>query len=124
MTATTPARQLRHFGVMCRLCQQNLDEDEASNFDEDHMLELIDFYKGPGIFFSASDNHRPSRRWAQAGYHGWPDGGSPPPGDRNNCKPQCFVPYYGEPFDVRWCPHIDPADQCGLGSRRRRGRRL
>ena len=108
---------------MCRLCQQNLDEDDASDYDEDHMLELIDFYKGPGIFTSASGNWAPSRRWAQAGYHGWPSGGTPPKGDRNHCVPVCPRKYWGPPFHVRWCPHLDPGDQCGIGSRRRRSDR-
>lgn len=113
------------FGVMCRLCQQNLDEDIASDYDEDHMLELIDFYKGPGVFFSASENWRASRRWAQAGYHGWPSGGSPPAGDRNNCAPLCHKKYFGPSFEARWCPHIDPYDQCGFWNTRgrMRGRR-
>ncbi len=112
------------FGTMCRLCQQNLEEDEGSNYDEDHMIELIDFYKGPGIFFAAAGNYVPSLQWARAGYHGWPNGGNPPPGDRNNCAPQCPKPYYFGPMPVRWCPHIDPEGMCGLGSRRRRARRI
>jgi hypothetical protein len=112
------------FGVMCRLCQQNLDEDDASNYDEDHMLEIIDAYKGPGIFLSASDNYRHSRKWAQAGYHGWPGGGTPPAGDRNNCFPRCSMRYISLPLKARWCPHIDPYDQCQFWSRRRSARRL
>ena len=112
------------FGVMCRLCQQNLDEDEASDYDEDHMLELIDFYKGPGVFAAASGNWRVSRRWAQAGYHGWPSGGTPPAGDRPNCLPRCPVKYWSEPLKARWCPHIDPYDQCYFWSRRRSSRRF
>jgi hypothetical protein len=68
-------RQLALRSTRCgRPCGQNLDEDDASNYDEDHMLEIIDAYKGPGIFLSASDNYRHSRKWAQAGYHaGRPD---------------------------------------------------
>lgn len=113
------------FGAMCRLCQQNLDESIGSDYDEDHMLELIDFYKGPGVFFPASGNWRACRRWAQAGYHGWPNGGSPPAGDRNNCAPLCHKKYSGPPFEARWCPHIDPYDQCGFWNTRgrMRGRR-
>ena len=112
------------FGVMCRLCQQNLDEDDASDYDEDHMLELIDFYKGPGVFASASGNYVPSRKWAQAGYHGWPNGGTPPRGDRNNCLPRCPTKYRGMSFKARWCPHIDPYNQCRFWSRRRRTGRI
>jgi hypothetical protein len=120
------------FGVMCRLSQQNLEEDEGSDYDEDHMLELIDFYKGPGLHpqiafppltFNESDNWKTSRRWAQAGYRGWPSGGTAPAGDRNNCVPVCVVKYHDGSMMTRWCPHIDPYDSCNFLSRRRRSRR-
>jgi outer membrane protein OmpA-like peptidoglycan-associated protein len=97
------------FGTMCRLCYDHfyaLHRAGATigytgymDFTESSMIDLIDLYK------SGSSNVVPSKSWAVAGRDGWPAGGTPPPGDRPGCAPECSVPYSGPEFDVNWYPY-------------------
>jgi outer membrane protein OmpA-like peptidoglycan-associated protein len=97
------------FGTMCRLCYDHfyaLHRAGATigytgymDFTESSMIDLIDLYK------SGSRNVVPSKSWAVAGRDGWPTGGTPPPGDRPGCAPECSVPYTGPDFDVNWYPY-------------------
>jgi hypothetical protein len=70
------------------------------------MRQLIDIYKGTGVtgLATPSANFGPSTAWAEAGYDGWPSGGSPPPGDCP-CTPMCPTPYTGPSFRVNWYPN-------------------
>lgn len=70
------------------------------DFDERSTVDLIDLYK------SGSANVAASKAWARAGFHGWAAAGSPPPGDRPNCAPECPQPYAGPDFRVTWYPHM------------------
>lgn len=94
------------YGTMCKLCAQ---ENPAVHFDftRSNMKTLIDLYKGSGVTGLATPgaNFKAALAWAYAGYDGWPSGGSPPSGDRNNCKPMCPAPYAGSAFDIHWYPH-------------------
>ena len=103
------------FGKMCRLCADYylsipLINTGFARFTRRSMEDLIDLYKGHGFtgLATPSANYRESVRWANAGYDGWPSGGSPPPGDRSNCSPLCPTPYHGPSFTVEWAPHMDP----------------
>jgi outer membrane protein OmpA-like peptidoglycan-associated protein len=97
------------FGTMCRLCYDHFYAMHRAgatvgytgymDFTEASMLDLIDLYK------SGSRNIGPSKAWSVAGRDGWPAGGTPPPGDRPNCKPECSVPYRGPDFDLHWYPY-------------------
>ena len=97
------------FGTMCRLCYDHFYALHRAgsmpgytgymDFEESSMVDLIDLYK------SSSRNVVPSKAWAVAGRNGWPGGGSPPPGDRSNCAPECSMPYTGPDFDVNWYPY-------------------
>jgi outer membrane protein OmpA-like peptidoglycan-associated protein len=94
------------FGTMFKLCEQE-DPDILFSFTRSNMRSLIDLYKGSGKsgLATPSANFKPALAWASAGFDGWPSGGSPPSGDRNNCKPMCPAPYSGVAFDVHWYPH-------------------
>jgi hypothetical protein len=99
------------FGTMCRLCFNHFasipDLSGTYRFRKRGMLHLIDLYKGTGPvgLGTPSSNFAESRQWAEAGYDGWPAGGAPPPGDRNNCVPLCPHAYNGPAFRVNWHPH-------------------
>lgn len=98
------------FGTMCRLCYDhfyaqgragaNVGYTGYMDFTEDSMVDLIDLYK------SSSANVGPSKAWAIAGRDGWPNGGSPPRGDRSGCAPDCIEPYNGPAFRVNWYPRM------------------
>ena len=103
------------FGKMCRLCADyylsiRLINTGYYRFTRRSMESLINLYKGTGFtgFGTPSANFRESVQWANAGYDGWPSGGSTPPGDRPNCAPMCPTPYSGPTFRIEWAPHIDP----------------
>ena len=98
------------FGTMCRLCYDhfraqgragaNVGYTGYMDFTEDSMTDLIDLYK------SDSANVGPSKDWAIAGRDGWPNGGTPPRGDRSGCAPACPDPYHGSAFRVNWYPRM------------------
>ena len=98
------------FGTMCRLCYDhfraqgragaNVGYTGYMDFTEDSMTDLIDLYK------SSSANVGPSKDWAIAGRDGWPNGGTPPRGDRPGCAPACPDPYTGSAFRVNWYPRM------------------
>jgi hypothetical protein len=99
------------FGVMCKLCADYylsipLINTGFARFTKNAMRDLVDLYKGTGFtgLGTPSANFAESLAWAEAGYDGWPAGGSPPSGDRNNCVPKCPTPYSGRPFIVHWDP--------------------
>jgi outer membrane protein OmpA-like peptidoglycan-associated protein len=103
------------FGKMCRLCADYylsipLINTGYARFTRNAMEALIDLYKGTGFtgLGTPSSNFRASVQWANAGYDGWPAGGTPPPGDKSNCAPLCPTPYSGPAFRVEWAPHMDP----------------
>jgi hypothetical protein len=105
------------FGVMCRECFNHYATDPVDlsgvyNFRKESMLSLINLYKGGVLpFTSPSGNVGNSKKWAGAGWDGWPSGGTPPTGDCAKCAP-CPQPYVGRDFDARWCPYIDPKKAC------------
>ena len=88
------------YGAMCKLCYDHYvaakDDANKGRFEQKSMEGWITFYK------SKAGNYSPSLAWAIAGYQGWPSGGTPPAGDRNNCEPVCPTAYVGGPFGVRW----------------------
>ncbi len=94
------------YGTMFNLCARE-NPDPHFSFTRSDMKTLIDLYKGSGVsgLATPSANFKPALAWAYAGYDGWPSGGSPPSGDRNNCKPMCPSAYAGDPFDIHWYPH-------------------
>jgi hypothetical protein len=78
---------------MCRLCFDHYEAKghnlgDVDDFIEKSILQLIRNYKGYNIprLRSAAANFRDSKRWAKAGYYGWPAGGSTPPADRSQCE--------------------------------------
>jgi outer membrane protein OmpA-like peptidoglycan-associated protein len=108
------------FGKMCRLCANYylsipLINTGYARFTKSAMRNLINLYKGSGFsgFATPSGNFRESVAWADAGYDGWPSGGSPPVGDRSNCTPICPLPYTGPSFRVNWAPHQFFTGRCG-----------
>jgi len=101
------------FGVMCKLCRDRFPSRAfwgGMRFTEPEMVLLVDLYKAGGL---AGENVGPAKAWARAGYRGWPSGGSPPPGDKPNCRPACPTPYQGSDwgrglsrdFEITWCPN-------------------
>lgn len=79
------------FGAMCRLC----------NIWPSTMKLMIYAHK---VHWGGMDpDYESAKRWAQAGYDGWPASATPA-GDRNNCSPSCPVPYGGV-FDFHWYPN-------------------
>jgi hypothetical protein len=97
------------YGTMFRLCS-----GEDSDFTRPTMKSFIDMYKGSGIsgVGTPAPNLKPSLAWAEAGWDGWPSGGTPPPGDRNNCVPMCPLPPTHTVFDIHWYPH-HATEACG-----------
>lgn len=99
------------FGVMCKLCSDHYtgtqNQSGINRFTSQEMLDLINDYKGTGITGLATPaaNFSESCQWAEAGYNGWPSGGTPPAGDRSNCSPLCPTAYSGPAFTVYWHPH-------------------
>lgn len=90
-------------GVMLKLCGTSMQR----------LLFLIDAYKGPhikpNIIGGCTDNIPPagnwfnSRRWAVAGYNGWPaigPGISPGPSNRPHCSVTC--PHTVQHLRVKW----------------------
>ena len=103
------------FGVICDVCSDHYaGTSDASRFSEAAMLALVDLYKGTGPLGTGtpSANFAESQLWAKSGYHGWPAGGNPSGGDRNNCAIGCPTPFAGPAFHTRVCPHIDPLSSC------------
>jgi outer membrane protein OmpA-like peptidoglycan-associated protein len=103
------------FGKMCRLCANYylsipLINTGYARFTRSAMDQLIDIYKGSGVtgLATPAGNFRESVAWANAGYDGWPSGGTPPAGDRSHCRPVCPTPYRGGSFTVEWAPNQDP----------------
>lgn len=100
------------YGTMCKLCHDHYsatsNADGVARFTQSEMESWIDFYKGTGWtgWETPSANYGPSRDWAIAGYNGWPSGGTPPAGDRNNCTPPCPTAYSGGAFTVHWYPDV------------------
>jgi outer membrane protein OmpA-like peptidoglycan-associated protein len=105
------------FGAMCRECFDHyatapVDLSGVYNFREQSMVDLIELYKGGHLpFTSRASNVENSKKWASAGYQGWPSGGSQPKADCAECAP-CPTQYVGKEFDARWCPYIDPKKAC------------
>jgi hypothetical protein len=98
------------FGTMCQLCNTHFtavnDTSAANRFTQSRMQYWINFYKGTGPLglSTPSGNFATSRDWSNAGYQGWPSGGTAPSGDRNNCAPNCPTAYSGGAFHVNWVP--------------------
>ena len=105
------------FGAMCRECFNHyattpVDLSGVYNFREQSMVDLIELYKGGHLpFTTRASNVENSKKWASAGYQGWPSGGSPPKADCAECAP-CPTQYVGKEFDARWCPYLDPKKAC------------
>ena len=126
------------FGVMMKLCHDEYDDRVtqaqtcADNrawwkrtpdldleelkamelvFTEGHMRTLIWAYKGHIWFYrDASGNFEAGKRWASAGYNGWPTGESTPEADRASCAVPCPLAYGSRgtrtgDFHVNWYPH-------------------
>jgi hypothetical protein len=127
------------FGVMMKLCHDEYDDrvtqaqtrmydlpwwerarpgfdlQELKNmesvFTEGHMRTLIWAYKGHIWFIrDASGNYEAAKRWASAGYNGWPTGESTPEADRAKCAVPCPLAYGSRgaqtgDFHVNWYPH-------------------
>jgi hypothetical protein len=111
------------YGTMFKLCAKE-NPDLHFDFTRSNMKTLIDLYKGSGVsgLATPSVNFKPALAWANAGYDGWPSGGSPPSGDRNNCKPMCPSPYAGNSFDIHWYPnHIREGCSPSLNKAVRKG---
>jgi hypothetical protein len=90
------------FGVMCKLCHDYYGwSPTAVEFSETAMIALITAYKGALPGRPASANFEPCKKWARAGYEGWP-AVAVPPGDRPACSPSCPTPYGGTAFSVNW----------------------
>jgi len=106
------------FGLMCKLCE----------FSYDKMFRYIYLYKGGGGWpvTKKAGNYAACVAWAAAGWGGWGDPQTAeeasfvrtPPGDRNDCKAICPIPYgprpqpgvklkmqHGGPFHVHWSPN-------------------
>jgi hypothetical protein len=83
------------FGVMFRLCSDNVSDDFYFDFSKSHMRALVDIRKGSGMsgIKTPVPNFKGSLAWAIAGYDGWPSVESPP-GDWNHCAPMCRCPVY------------------------------
>jgi hypothetical protein len=114
------------FGKMCQLCRDFADAEYDSHswltdtpyrmmqisFSKAGMISLIDFYKKwvPLLMndFPAS-NIEAAKRWATAGYDGWPSVGTPTP-DRANCG-DCSKPSGYKWFNVSWYPKLNPGDR-------------
>jgi hypothetical protein len=78
------------FGAMCKLC----------DIWPSTMKLMIWGHK---VHWSGMDpDYESSKRWAQAGYDGWPASATPA-GDRNNCWPSCAAPPPSA-FDFHWFP--------------------
>ena len=78
------------FGAMCKLC----------DIWPSTMKIMIWGHK---VHWSGMDpDYESSKRWAQAGYDGWPASATPG-GDRNNCSPSCTAPPPSA-FDFHWFP--------------------
>jgi hypothetical protein len=105
------------FGTMCKLCHDQFIGKRTfyggMEFTELEMKALVYLYKVGGI---TGANVSTAADWAVAGYHGWPSGGTPPAGDRNNCHPGCPTPYRGSDkgfdFKIVWCPYSHPYAEC------------
>lgn len=110
------------FGAMCRLCFDHFvdrrDLSGAYRFSRSSMRALVNLYKGtgPAGLGTPSANFAESLQWSEAGFDRWPGGGKPPPGDRQNCRPVCPLPYAGPPFTVHWYPPL-PLEVCTKGQR-------
>ena len=124
------------FGTMCKLCYGHFSytfnkidpKDPLSNgplfiarmgldkFNRKAMLTLINDYKGTGSrgTDTPSGNFQLSIEWAAAGYDGWPNGGSPPSGDRSNCQPTCRTPNIVDPFSIQWYPNLKIYARIGI----------
>lgn len=101
------------FGVMCNLCWAHLTAIalgphpwwspasglvaslDAAAYTQEAMLALIWAYKGDRwIFGDEAKNYEASKKWANAGYAGWPAASaSTPTGDRPDCTPTCPLVY-------------------------------
>ena len=112
------------FGVMCKLCRDFLTKNPTTRFfggmqfTEGEMVTLVELYKAGGL---TGSNVGPAKEWARAGYHGWPSGGTPPPGDRPTCLPVCPTHYHDSQgvgggavhdFEITWCPSLNPYAEC------------
>jgi hypothetical protein len=88
------------FGAMCNLC----------DIWPSTMKLMIWAHK---VHWSGMDpDYESAKRWAQAGYDGWPASATPA-GDRNNCSPSC--PAASPPaFAFHWFPNHTTE---GVGSR-------
>jgi hypothetical protein len=99
------------YGVMFKACNAHYKAaskpGDAADFTKTEMKSWIKLYKGPKLsgLKKGSGNFIDSRKWAAAGFDGWPGGGKLFTGDRMNCVPVCATPYSGSAFRVRWVPH-------------------
>jgi outer membrane protein OmpA-like peptidoglycan-associated protein len=102
------------FGTMCRLCFNHYaskgDLSGTYRFSKSSMRSLIDIYKGSGVtgLGTPAKNYLPAKQWSEAGFDGWPGGGTAPKGDRSHCSPVCPTPFSGPAFTVNWCPILWP----------------
>ena len=97
------------------LLRASSDQDTMDTFrgqyTENMMLASVWAYKGHILFIrSASGNYEAAKRWASAGYNGWPGGATTPTPDRAKCAVPCPLAYGSRgtqtgDFHVNWYPH-------------------
>jgi len=104
------------FGKMCRMCHDLIKRlrGDRKTLSKQHMRRLIKWYKSLNwkqllgllwVFLSKrAKNYTTAKKWADAGFDGWPAGGTPPKGDRSNCKPVCQLERV-EKFSFTWTPY-------------------
>lgn len=114
------------FGVMCKLCSDHyvgvlgksswyevIDKDTyqtmIKQFSKPGMQGLINLYKKyiPALTLdSPAGNIEAAKRWAIAGYDGWPNSAKTPEADRGNCLVECT--FSAPPaFKVSWYPFLN-----------------
>lgn len=114
------------FGVMCKLCSDHyvgmlaksswyelIDKDTyqtmIKQFSKPGMQGLINLYKKfiPALTLdSPAPNIEAAKRWAIAGYDGWPGSAKTPVADRANCLLECAISAPPD-FRVSWYPFLN-----------------
>ncbi len=98
------------FGAIMKQCSNHFkgsDPEIRALFSELSMLMAIYAYKGPSPISGDKGNWKSSMQWGKAGYHGWPNGGTSPKGDRSHCAPVCPTALIGSGFEAFWAPNIE-----------------
>jgi len=99
------------FDILRASSDQDTMDTFRSQYTENMMLASVWAYKGHILFIrSASGNYEAAKRWASAGYNGWPGGATTPTPDRAKCAVPCPLAYGSRgaqtgDFHVNWYPH-------------------